>query len=195
MGEALSFGVKARKPIPAGTILLEACSCMSSDVVEGTGPSIIESTQDPPLGNRAIMAPVRLVNSNCCPNCQVRSTLRLTFCARLRKKKLTKVELPKSLRKSFPVVSVWTVASLVDIDPGEEITVKYTSEGYYGPLCLCSSCSRRSPTALVRPNNLVDGQEDQSSPSQDKPTKKRPHRGGSKARKSKLRMLKSRNGK
>ena len=66
-------GVKATRDIPALTVLLTATSSMSSDLVEGGGHSVIEPNgkQKGPVGPRLILGPIRFVNHDCKPNCQV----------------------------------------------------------------------------------------------------------------------------
>ena len=71
--EFATGGLKATRDIPALTVLLTATSSMSSDLVEGGGHSVIEPNgkQKGPVGPRLILGPIRFVNHDCKPNCQV----------------------------------------------------------------------------------------------------------------------------
>lgn len=80
-GDRASFGLKAKRDIPASVFIKEACSSMSADLFEGEGPSVIlaNATQSGPQGPRIILGPFRLINHDCNPNAQVSRKLLALF--------------------------------------------------------------------------------------------------------------------
>ena len=72
-GQEACFGLKATRPIPAGTFIIETCGSMSLDCTPTPGPSVIEAAPNQlgPMGQRLILGPFRLVNHDCKPNAQV----------------------------------------------------------------------------------------------------------------------------
>ena len=70
------MGLKARRLIPAGYPILSTSTSLSQDVIPGqmVGISVAEATQGQkgPKGPRLMVGPLRFVNHDCKPNCQVR---------------------------------------------------------------------------------------------------------------------------
>ncbi|KAI0041280.1 hypothetical protein FA95DRAFT_1453117, partial [Auriscalpium vulgare] len=88
---------------------------MSSDSVAVEGPSIIYRgpSQTGPSGPCAILGPFRLVNHDCNPNCHI---------------------------SPIPQTAACTVTTVRNVEPGEDITVKYSKSGYYREGCACKTC-------------------------------------------------------
>jgi len=153
-----TFGLKAKRLLPAGSYIMETCSSMSLDLASESGPSVIESTlgQSGPLGPRLILGPFRLVNHDCKPNAQVSALLCSHYLLALT---------PTIKISTLPTTHacVIMVTKETGIAVGEEITVKYLQSGYYGEECLCSSCtgvdtsdlSVLKPTVQEQPNSIA----------------------------------------
>ncbi|KZV64116.1 hypothetical protein PENSPDRAFT_588890 [Peniophora sp. CONT] len=104
---------------------------MSSDLVDVEGPSIIQShaKQRGPLGARAILGPLRYGNHDCRPN---------------------------AVFYAIHDSNAYVLAVERQIRKGEQITVKYSKEGYYRSRCLCFSCTGELTTQLQRPKRAAD---------------------------------------
>lgn len=66
--------------------------------------------------------------------------------------------------------------ALRDIEAGEEITVKYNRDGYYGEHCMCSTCTGHSTRKLLRP--LLEGSNQTNAETSERKGKRKGHRGG-----------------
>ena len=69
------MGLKARRLIPAGCPILSTSTSLSQDLVpdQMVGISVAEASkgQKGPMGPRLMLGPLRFVNHDCKPNCQV----------------------------------------------------------------------------------------------------------------------------
>lgn len=72
-GQAISIGLKASTDITAGVFLLSSSASMSSDTFKGGALSVIEAhrSQDGKKGKRLLLGPMRFINHDCNPNCEV----------------------------------------------------------------------------------------------------------------------------
>ena len=54
----------------------------------------------------------------------------------------------------FPIkgTHAYTLAAIEEIEAGDTITVKYTSQGYYSEGCLCATCHPEAPPLGVHKN-------------------------------------------
>ncbi|TFK69900.1 hypothetical protein BDN72DRAFT_959213 [Pluteus cervinus] len=149
-------GLKAIKQIPASIYILTAGGSMSSNEVESGGKFVIRS-QPGATDKKLILGPIRFVNHDCKPNCQIQYT---------------------------PDSQACTLRTLREIQPDEMLTISYEADGYFEPPkaaggeCNCASCCPRIP----KPDN--PGQLSASADT-GKKRRRRP-RGGRRAKKRKL---------
>lgn len=166
-GDEIGLGLVAKVNIPGGTYILETCSSISNDLVEPPGPSIIEKPSGVLglEGHHSILGPFRLVNHDCSANSQVSETSII---------KATSTNLDKfcGLKKSRACAMI----ALRNIDKGEEITVKYNRNGYYGEHCMCSTCRGTSTRKLLRP--VFEKSNEPETGEDNKRKKRKGHRGG-----------------
>ncbi|PPQ87401.1 hypothetical protein CVT25_007990 [Psilocybe cyanescens] len=129
-GSKVTCGLRAKVDIDAGVIILASCSSMSKDMVlERPGISIIQSmpNQEPEVGPRLVLGPIRFANHDCLPNSQI---------------------------MSIPNSQAFALCTLQQIQAGQSITVHYAADGSYfkGKICGCASCNPdQPPIAKKRP--------------------------------------------
>lgn len=143
---------------------------MSSDIIlpHLESISVIMSALDQkgPLGPRLMLGPLRFANHDCRPNTQVSHK-----CNQIQTGELYYSHYLLQF-KSIKNTHAYLLWSIVEIDQGDPITVKYTEDSSYFPHgCGCKSCNPynppEAPRHLVIEENFVK-----------KAEKKRVRRGG-----------------
>jgi hypothetical protein len=148
-GNTISAGLKAKIKIPASCPILSTSSSMSSDIIPPHlgSISVIMSAHDQkgPLGPRLMLGPLRFANHDCQPNTQVSHIYSQTRPYGFNYS-------PHLLQfKSIKNTHAYLLWSIVEIDQGEAITVKYTADSSYFPDgCGCKSCNPYNPPEAPR---------------------------------------------
>lgn len=148
-GIMISAGLKAKIKIPASCPILSTSSSMSSDIIPPHlgSISVIMSAHDQkgPLGPRLMLGPLRFANHDCLPNTQVSHIFVLIKSEGLR------YSYHLLQFKSIKNTHAYCLWSIVEIDQGEPITVKYTADSSYFPDgCGCKSCNPSNPPEAPR---------------------------------------------
>lgn len=147
-GNTISAGLKAKFKIPASCPILSTSSSMSSDIIPAHlhSISVIMSAPDQkgPLGPRLMLGPLRFANHDCQPNTQVsHSYIQI---------RTDEINLDYQLKfKSVKNSHAYLLWSIMDIEQGEPITVKYTADNSYFPEgCGCKTCNPCNPPEAPR---------------------------------------------
>ena len=147
-GKTISAGLRAKIKIPASCPILSTSSSMSSDLIPAHlgSISVIVSAPDQigPLGPRLMLGPLRFANHDCQPNTQV-SHLQNQICT-------DRINLDPQLQfKSVKNSHAYLLWSIMDIDQGDPITVKYAADNSYFPEgCGCKTCNPYNPPEAPR---------------------------------------------
>jgi hypothetical protein len=145
---------------------------MSSDIIPPHlgSISVIMSSHDQkgPLGPRLMLGPLRFANHDCQPNTQVsdiHNQIRTEF-------NYSNYLLQFKSIKNTHAYLLW---SIIEIDQGEPITVKYTADHSYFPDgCGCKSCNPYNPPEAPRHTVIEENFVKKDVPAE----KKRVRRGG-----------------
>jgi len=134
--------------IPASSPILSTSSSMSRDIIPShlSSISVIMSAPDQkgPLGPRLMLGPLRFANHDCQPNTQVSHLYNQITTEEFNSDPLLQF---RSVKNSHAYL-LW---SIMDIDQGEAITVKYTADGSYFPEgCGCKTCNPCNPPEAPR---------------------------------------------
>jgi hypothetical protein len=132
--------------------------------------SVIMSSPDQKgsLGPRLMLGPLRFANHDCQPNTQVSHLYNQLSTDRINLNYLLQF---KSVKNSHAYL-LW---SIMDIDQGEPITVKYTADSSYFPEgCGCKTCNPHNPPEAPRRSVI----EENFLKKEEVPGEKRTRRGG-----------------